>query len=106
MLKDEIFMIKLLCFLLLSFIFKTFSSENINTCMKDAIKLNIELNKILTICRDNIKNIEVYKNSYNQNKIQKASEYISTNKTDEIIYEMIKTGDLKNAARLATRMEA
>ena len=39
--------------------------------MKDAIELNIELNKILTICRDNIKNIEVYKNSYNQNKIQK-----------------------------------
>lgn len=99
-------MIKLLCLLLLSFIFKTFSSENINTCMKDAIELNIELNKILTICRDNIKNIEVYKNSYNQDKIQKVSEYISTNKADEIIYEMIKMGDLKNAARLATRMEA
>ena len=106
MIKNEIFMIKLLCVLLLSFIFKTFSTENINTCMKDAIELNIELNKILTICRDNIKNIEVYKNSYNQDKIQKVSEYISTNKADEIIYEMIKIGDLKNAARLATRIEA
>ena len=97
MIKNEIFMIKLLCVLLLSFIFKTFSTENINTCMKDAIELNIELNKILTICRDNIKNIEVYKNSYNQDKIQKVSEYISTNKADEIIYEMIKWG-LENAA--------
>ncbi len=100
-------MIKLLSLLLLfSFNLKIFSSENINKCMKDAIDLNIELNKILTICRDNIKNIEVYKNSYNKNTIQKTSEYISTNKADEIIYEMIKIGDLKNAARLATRIEA
>ena len=91
--------------ILLFFLLKTLSSENINSCMKDAIKLNIELNKILTICRDNIKNIEVYKNSYSQNTIQSSSEYISTNKSDEIIYEMIKSGDLKSAARLAARIE-
>ncbi|MDC3023906.1 hypothetical protein OA264_00330 [Alphaproteobacteria bacterium] len=98
---------KFLYYLILFFLFlKSIYAEDINDCIKDAIKLSIELNKILTICRENIQNIEIYKNSYSQNKIQKNSEYISTNKADEIIYEMIKSGDLKNAARLATRMEA
>ena len=70
-------------------------SDNINSCMKKAIKLDVELNKILTMCRENIENIEVYKNSYSKNISINTSEYISTNKADEIIYEMIKSGDLK-----------
>ena len=97
---------KLICFVILLFcLLNNLKSENINKCIKDNVKLNVELNKILTICRDNIKDFEVYKNSYSQNTTQNTSEYISTNKADEIIYEMIKSGDLKNAARLATRIE-
>ena len=98
-------MIKLIGALLLFFVLKSLSSENINLCIKDAVKVNIELNKILTMCRENIKNIEVYKNSYSQNIPDKNTTYISTNKADEIIYEMIKSGDLKSAARLAARIE-
>ncbi len=97
---------KLLYYLTLYFLtLNSLSSENINLCMKDAVKENIELNRILTICRDNIKNVEVYKNSYSKNTIKNTSDYISTNKADEIIYEMIKSGDLKGAARLASRIE-
>ena len=98
-------MIKLIGALLLFFVLKSLSSENINLCIKDAIKIDIELNKILTMCRENIKNIEVYKNSYSQNIPNNNTTYISTNKADEIIYEMIKSGDLKSAARLAARIE-
>ena len=87
------------------FTFKILYSDNINSCMKKAIKLDVELNKILTMCRENIENIEVYKNSYSKNISINTSEYISTNKADEIIYEMIKSGDLKSAGRLATRIE-
>ena len=98
-------MFKLIGALLLFFVLKSLSSENINLCIKDAVKVNIELNKILTMCRENIKNIEVYKNSYSQNIPNNNTTYISTNKADEIIYEMIKSGDLKSAARLASRIE-
>jgi len=98
-------MFKLIGALLLFFVLKSLSSENINLCIKDAVKVNIELNKILTMCRENIKNIEVYKNSYSQNIPNNNTTYISTNKADEIIYEMIKSGDLKSAARLAARIE-
>lgn len=98
-------MIKLIGALLLFFVLNSLSSENINLCIKDAVKIDIELNKILTMCRENIKNIEVYKNSYSQNIPDNNTTYISTNKADEIIYEMIKSGDLKSAARLAARIE-
>ncbi len=98
-------MIKLIGALLLFFVLNSLSSENINLCIKDAVKIDIELNKILTMCRENIKNIEVYKNSYSQNIPNNNTTYISTNKADEIIYEMIKNGDLKSAARLAARIE-
>ena len=81
--------------MIIPFTFKILYSDNINSCMKKAIKLDVELNKILTMCRENIENIEVYKNSYSKNIIINTSEYISTNKADEIIYEMIKSGDLK-----------
>ena len=59
--------IKLISALLLFFVLKSLSSENINLCIKDAVKVNVELNKILTMCRENIKNIEVYNNSYSKN---------------------------------------
>ena len=67
---------------------------------------DIELNKILTFCRENIKNIEVYSNNYSGNDVEKTSNFISTNRADEIIYEMIKKGDLNKAARLAERIES
>ena len=60
----------------------------------------------LTLCRENIKNFEVYKNSYSEEDVKSESNYISTNKADEIIYEMIKKGDLNSAGRLAARIEA
>ncbi|MBJ56898.1 MAG: hypothetical protein CMP24_01495 [Rickettsiales bacterium] len=81
-------------------------SENINICIKKAVEKGIELNKILTLCKDNIKNIEVYSNTYEENNNEKkSSEYISTNKTDKIIHEMIEKGNLAQAGRLAERLE-
>tara|TARA_B100000029_G_scaffold489815_1_gene547969 strand:- start:157 stop:858 length:702 start_codon:yes stop_codon:yes gene_type:complete len=81
-------------------------AENINSCIKNAVAQDIKLNKILTFCRDNIKNIEVYNNNYSGNDVEKTSNFISTNRADEIIYEMIKKGDLNKAARLAERIES
>ena len=89
----------------LSFINFT-KAENINSCIKNAVAQDIELNKILTFCRENIKNIEVYSNNYSGNDVEKTSNFISTNRADEIIYEMIKKGDLNKAARLAERIES
>lgn len=95
-----------LIIIIIPFTLKSVYSENINLCMKNAIESDVELNKILTMCRENVKNIEVYKNSYSKNIIKNTTEYVSTNKADEIIYEMIKSGDLKSAGRLAARIEA
>ena len=81
-------------------------AENINVCIKNAVKENVELNKILTLCRENIKKVDIYKNGYNNEYIENSSNFISTNRSDEIIYEMIKSGDLKSASRLAQRIEA
>ena len=58
------------------------------------------------MCRENIKKVDIYKNGYNNEYIENSSNFISTNRSDEIIYEMIKSGDLKNASRLAQRIEA
>ena len=95
----------LITLMLLSSI-SSYRAENINVCIKNAVAQEVELNKILTLCRERIKKIEVYSNDYSSNKLEKTSNYISTNKTDEIIYEMIKKGDLNKAARLAERLES
>ena len=95
----------ILILLCLNFINFT-KAENINSCIKNAVAQDIELNKILTFCRENIKNIEVYNNNYSGNDVEKTSNFISTNRADEIIYEMIKKGDLNKAARLAERIES
>ena len=92
---------------LLSYLYSFFvSSDSINICIKNAVEKQVELNKILTLCRENINKIEIYSNDYSASNIEKKSNYISTSKTDEIIYEMIKKGDLTQAARLATRLES
>ena len=100
---------KKICFLLIlsNFLVSNLTySENINVCIKKAVEKGIELNKILTLCKDNIKNIETYSNTYEGNNNQKnSSEYISTNKTDKIIHEMIEKGNLSQAGRLAERLE-
>ena len=81
-------------------------SENINSCIKNAVENGIELNKILSLCKDNIKNINIYSNTFDKKKKpNKSSDYISTNKTDKIIHEMIKNKDLSKAGRLAERLE-
>ena len=80
-------------------------SDNLNECIKKAISKEISLNKILTLCRENINPINVYSNNYEVNKIDQGSEYISTNKTDKIINELIEEGDLSKAGRLAIRQE-
>ena len=64
-------------------------SDNLNECIKSAISKEISLNKILTLCRENINPINVYSNNYEVNKRDQGSEYISTNKTDKIINELI-----------------
>ena len=80
-------------------------SDNLNECIKKAISKEISLNKILTLCRENINPINVYSNNYEVNKIDQGSEYISTNKTDKIINELIEDGELSKAGRLAIRQE-
>ena len=80
-------------------------SDNLNECIKKAISKKIVLNKILTLCRENINPVNVYSNNYEVDKTDQQSSYISTNKTDEIINELIKEGDLSKAGRLAIRQE-
>ena len=81
-------------------------AENINSCIKNAVEKGIELNRILSLCKDNIKNINIYSNTFDKKKKpNKSSDYISTNKTDKIIHEMIKDKDLSKAGRLAERLE-
>ena len=95
-------------FILFLFIILNISFSNaqgINNCIKEAIKSNMQLNKILTICRENINRVNVYSNAYEEKKVDTKSNYISTNKTDEIIHEMIKSGQLTKACRLAERQE-
>ena len=94
--------------LILLFIYFTkLNAQSINKCMKEAVEKGIKYNKILTICRENISLNEVYSNSYNSQKKQNNnSTYLSTNKTDKIIHEMIKGGDLAKAGMLATRLES
>ena len=89
-----------------SFLKSIVLAENINDCMRNAVEKGVELNKILTLCKDNIKNIEVYSNNYDrENNLEKSSNYISTNKTDKVIHEMIEKGQLSSAGRLAERLE-
>ena len=95
-------------FILFLFIILNISFSNaqgINNCIKEAVKSNMQLNKILTICRENINRVNVYSNAYEEKKVDTKSNYISTNKTDEIIHEMIKSGQLTKASRLAERQE-
>ena len=80
-------------------------SDNLNECIKKAISAEISFNKILTLCRENINPINVYSNNYEVNKRDQGSEYISTNKTDKIINELIEEGELSKAGRLAIRQE-
>ena len=80
-------------------------SDNLNECIKKAISEKIVLNKILTLCRENINPINVYKNNYIIDKKDQGSNYISTNKTDKIINELIEEGELSKAGRLAIRQE-
>ena len=80
-------------------------ADNLNECIKKAISEKIVLNKILTLCRENINPVNVYSNNYVLDKRDLGSEYISTNKTDEIINELIKEGELSKAGRLAIRKE-
>ncbi len=93
-------------FIFSCFFYNLTLSANMNTCMKKAIQNGVELNKILTLCKDNIKDIDVYSNTFDKNnKPEASSDYISTNKTDKIIHEMIKGGELTKAGRLAERLE-
>ena len=82
-------------------------SADINLCIKNAVQNGIDFNKILSLCRDNIKAINLYNNDYKKEEFNKNnSNFISTNKSDKIIHEMIKEGSLSEAGRLATRMES
>jgi hypothetical protein len=96
---------KIILFLLLILNINNVSSEGINDCIKKAVNSNINFNKILTLCRENINTVNVYNNAYEGNKLTKDSSYISTNKTDQVIHEMIQNGELAKAGRLAERQE-
>ena len=101
--------IKIISLLILSLLYtlniSLLRSDNLNECIKRAISKEISLNKILTLCRENINPLNVYSNNYEVNKRDQGSEYISTNKTDKIINELIEEGDLSKAGRLAIRQE-
>jgi hypothetical protein len=96
---------KVLLFLFITLNISNIKTEEINDCIKKSVKNNIKFNKILTLCRENINTVNVYNNAYEGNKVEKNSSYISTNKTDEIIHEMIQSGQLAKAGRLAERQE-
>ena len=93
--------LSLLCLLNINLL----KTDNLNECIKKAISEKIVLNKILTLCRENINPVNVYSNNYVLDKRDLGSEYISTNKTDEIINELIEEGELSKAGRLAIRKE-
>ena len=96
----------ILLFSLFGFYTNLSFSENINSCIKNAVENGVELNKILSLCKDNIKSVNIYSNTFDKKKKpNKSSDYISTNKTDKIIHEMIKDNDLSKAGRLAERLE-
>ena len=96
---------KIVLFLLITMSISNGISEEINVCIKNAVANDIKFNKILTLCRENINTINVYNNAYEGNKLNKDSNFISTNKTNKIIHEMIQNGELAKAGRLAERQE-
>jgi len=96
---------KIILFLIIIINMNNGTSDEINVCIKNAVANNIKFNKILTLCRENINSVNVYNNAYEGNKLDKDSSYISTNKTNEIIHEMIQSGQLAKAGRLAERQE-
>ena len=79
--------------------------DNLNECIRTAVSKKIELNRILTLCRDNINPINVYSNDYKIDKSSNGNEYITTNKMDKIINEFIEQGELSKAGSLASRQE-
>ena len=70
------------------------NSESLNECIKKAVLNKIELNKILTICRENINPINVYSNDYAIDNSETKSDFIFTNTMDSVINEFIEKGDL------------
>ena len=100
---------KLFYFLIILYftIIKVIVSADINECIKNAVQSGLELNKILPMCRNNIESINIYSNSYDKERSNnQKSNFISTNKTEQIIQEMINDGKLSEAGRLSTRMES
>ena len=92
-----IFILLLSCF---SFYSK---AENFNDCIKSSVKKNIPVNKILTLCREKIESsLPIGKTKIIPNK---ESNFISTSKTEEIIHNLIETGELDKASDLAERLE-
>jgi len=81
------------------------NADSLNECFRDAVSKQVKLNRILTICRENINPVNVYSNDYIANHSSTKSEYISTNKMDKIINEFIEKGDLSKASRLVERQE-
>ena len=87
------------------FIMNNVFGDNLNECIKKAVSKKIELNRILTLCRENINPINVYSNDYKEDKGSNGSDYISTNKMDKVINEFIEQGELSKAGSLASRQE-
>ena len=46
------------------FLYINVNSIEINACIKKAVENKVKLNRILTLCRDNINALDVYSNSY------------------------------------------
>mgnify|MGYP001308804800 CR=1 FL=1 len=106
MLKKQInntFILKLLVIIL--FNINPVLGNNLNECIRIAFSKKIELNRILTLCRENINPVNVYSNDYKVDKKTNGSEYISTNKMDKVINEFIEQGELSKAGSLASRQE-
>ena len=97
----------IIMFSLLLFIFqlRTIKAESLNECIKNAVEKKIKLNRILSLCRDNISSIDIYSNDYLKSDDKVESNYISTNKMDKVINELIEKGDLSRASRLVERQE-
>ena len=84
-------------------------SDSLNECMKKAIQNKVSMNKILTLCRENINPIDVYSNDYEANNNNVESNYISTTRWIKLLMNLlmketlIKLVDWQNVKKWKTK---
>ena len=78
-------------------------ANDYNECIKNALSEEVPINKILSICREKLSSSAPVGETMGE--LETKSDYISTNKADEIIHKLIEEGELEKAGELAERLE-